>query len=346
MISIVNYSNSIFRSIGFLILLVGFLFNSCNNAAESKKIIQGHAQGTTYSISYYSKDKVILKAEIDSLLDNFDLSLSTYVPHSIVSRINNNDSTVIVDNYFTIVFEKSMELAELSHGYFDVTIAPVVNAWGFGFNSKSEVDSSTIAQLLNIVGYKKVKLEDKHVIKENINTMLDFNAIAQGYSVDVLAQYFQLKGIKDFLIEIGGETRASGYKPNTESWKVGIDKPLENPEQRQLTARVKLNDKALATSGNYRKFYEENGNKFSHTINPHTGFPARNNLLSATVIAADCMSADAFATLFMVIGMERSLEFIKNHEELYLEVYFIYDDNGKMKSYFSEGLLESLEEFN
>lgn len=328
------------------IILFALFVISCQDSSDLKKVISGEAQGTTYNITFYSKDGVLNKTEIDSLLYDFDLSLSTYNPYSIVSAINNNDTTIIVDEYFKTVFEKSMEVSSFSDGLFDVTIAPVVNAWGFGFTEKTKVDSATINRLLNNVGFNKVKLVNGQIFKENKDIMLDFNAIAQGYSVDVVSDFMLSKGINDFLVEIGGETRASGKKPKGKPWKVGIDKPLESSTDRKLNAVVNLDNKSLATSGNYRKFYEENGNKYSHTIDPRKGFPARNNLLSATVIANDCMTADAFATLFMVMGKEKSLEFLEKHKELQLQVYFIYDDKGQMKSYFSPEVLESLEEFN
>ncbi|MDQ3191631.1 MAG: FAD:protein FMN transferase [Bacteroidota bacterium] len=330
------------KILSFLFLIV--LMNSCIDSKEIKQTIQGEAQGTTYSVSYYSKENYISKAEIDSILNDFDLSLSTYIPNSIVSALNRNDTAVIIDGYFKTVFERSMEISVLTDGFFDFTIAPIVNAWGFGFTEKSNVDSLTIAGLLKNIGYKKVKLINNQVIKENKNIMFDFNAIAQGYSVDVVADFISSRGIGDFMVEIGGEVRAEGKKPNNESWRVGIDKPIESLSERQLNAVIKLDNKSLATSGNYRKFYEQNGQKYSHTINPHTGFPTKNTLLSATVIAKDCMSADAFATFFMVIGHEKSIEFLKNNKHLSLEVYFIYEEQGQMKTYLSPGVIELLEE--
>ena len=342
-----NFQLSTFNFQLLTLFLFLVSFNACVEQGLKKFNIEGEAQGTTYSITYYSAEGGHLKKEaIDSLLLAFDFSLSTYNPASIVSRINNNDTSVIVDDYFKTVFEKSREVSTLSDNLFDVTIAPVVNAWGFGFTERLEIDSTVISKLLKNVGQEKIKLVDQRIVKENKEIMLDFNAIAQGYSVDVVADYFISKGITDFLIEIGGEVRASGAKPDGDSWKVGIDKPLESLPVRKLNAVVKLNNKSLATSGNYRKFYEEDGKKYSHTIDPRTGYPAKNNLLSATVVADDCMTADAYATLFMVMGKEDAKKFLDTHKDLGLEVYFLYDENGQIKSYFSQGIVKLIEELN
>ncbi len=321
------------------------LLISCNQ--ESNKILRiaGKAQGTTYHISYLSSDNSNYKPGIDSLLKEIDLSLSTYVPVSIISRINKNDSNVFADKYFTEVFNKSIEISERTGGLFDVTVGPVINAWGFGFTKKADVDSAMIDSLLDYVGYKMVRLEGNKVVKLKSQIILDFNAIAQGYSVDILASYLENKGITNYLVELGGEAKAKGKKNNNEYWKVGIDQPNEmSTDERPLQAVINLRDKALATSGNYRKFYIENGKKYAHIIDPRTGYPAKHNLLSASVIASDCMTADAYATAFMVMGMEGSRQFLSENKNLALEVYFIYDENSIWKTYTSETLKEWLEE--
>ncbi len=328
----------------YCILVFIFLLTSCNSNKKSLIKIEGNAQGTSYHISYLSDDDSNLKPAIDSLLKEIDSSMSTWLPVSHISRINNNEEDVQVDQYFIEVFNKSIEVSEKTDGLFDVTVGPLVNSWGFGVSKKTTPDSKKIDSLLQLVGYKMLKLEDNKIIKEKPEIKLDFNAIAQGYSVDVLASYLDSKGIKNYLVELGGELKAKGKKEN-ENWKVGIDKPDEKASsERKLEAVIHLNDKALATSGNYRKFYEEDGQKFSHIINPKTGFPAKQNLLSATVIAKDGITADAYATAFMVMGLEKSIQFLNDNKDLNLEVYFIYDDHGIWKTYASDSLKKWLQE--
>ena len=324
----------------FAFSIVQFL--SCDEKDQILKIA-GTAQGTTYHITYRSSTQIDYKTELDSILREVDSSLSTYLPASIISRINNNDGNVAVDKYFTDVFEESLRISAITAGLFDVTVAPLINAYGFGFTKKGLIDSASIDSLLQFVGYEMVKIENGSVIKTKPQVMLDFNAIAQGYTVDVLAAFLETKKIENYLVELGGEVKAKGTKNNKEFWKIGIDKPTENPEDRPLQAIVKLRDKALATSGNYRKFYVENGKKYAHIIDPRTGYAVKHNLLSATVIADNCMTADAYATSFMVMGLEKSRQFLSTHGELKLEVYFIFDENGKWKTFNSATLDDLIE---
>lgn len=329
----------------FVSLISFVLFLRCSQVSNNTFKISGEAQGTTYQITYLSNDNSDYKTEIDSVLKDIDLSLSTYVPASIISRINKNDTSAIADDYFIEVFNKSKEVSTKTKGLFDVTIAPVINAWGFGFTKKANVDSAMIDSLLDFIGYNMVKLEGRKLIKKKTQIMLDFNAIAQGYTVDVLAAYIESKGIINYLVELGGEVRAKGKKIDGEHWKIGIDQPNEvATDERPLKAVIKLKNRALATSGNYRKFYVEDGKKFAHIIDPYTGYPAKHNLLSATVLADDCMTADAYATSFMVMGFEKSKQFLAEHKELNLEVFFIYDENGTWKTYTSETLKNWIEE--
>ncbi len=329
------------------LLVLAVFFTSCNSGKQNIIKIGGNAQGTTWQVTYLSESKSSHKEAIDSILKRIDLSLSTYVPASVISRINKNDTSIIVDNYFMEVFNKSIEVSEKTNGVFDITVAPVINAWGFGFTKKAKVDSAMIYRLLDLVGYKMLRLQGNKLVKEKPDMMLDFNAIAQGYTVDVLASYLESKGIMNYLVELGGEVKGKGKKNNDKNWTVGIDQPNETiTEGRPLKAIIKLKDRALATSGNYRKFYIENGKKYAHIIDPHTGYPAKHNLLSATVLAADCMTADAYATAFMVMGLERSKKFLSEHHELGLDVFFIYDKNGIWETYTSERLKELVEEIN
>jgi len=320
-------------------ILIGLVIISACQTKENKLIIiDGEAQGTTWHISYISNDGLNHKQAIDSILKDIDLSLSTYVPNSIISRINNNEPDVLVDSYFTDVFNKSLEVSQKTDGLFDVTIGPLVNAWGFGFSKRALIDSSSIDSILQFVDYKMLRIKGDKLIKDKQEIKLDFNAIAQGYSVDVLALYLEKNGVKNYLVELGGELIAKGKK-NTENWKAGIEQPLQNTSsERKLEAIIELNNRALCTSGNYRKFYEENGNRYAHILDPRTGFPARQKILSASVLADDAMTADAYATTFMVMGLEQSKQFLEENKDLNLEVFFIYDENNTWKTYTSESL--------
>jgi FAD:protein FMN transferase len=330
-----------------LFLMVGcfLLFLQCDQAGKEMIQLRGEAQGTTYQILYEAADTQNFKKEIDSLFKSIDFSLSTYVPYSVISRMNRNDTAVVADAYFKAVFHKAQEVSKQTEGSFDVTVAPIINAWGFGFLKKAKVDSAVIDSLLPFIGYELVHLEGSRLVKVGPQVMLDFNAIAQGYTVDVLASFLESRGIQNYLVELGGEVKAKGKKSNGENWKIGIDQPNETFQSgRPLKAIVRLHNKALATSGNYRKYYVENGRKYAHIIDPQTGYPAKHNLLSATVVTDDCMTADAYATAFMVMGMEKAKQFLSQNAALGLEVFFVYDDNGSWKTYTSETLKKWVEE--
>jgi len=328
-----------------LFLLAATLFTACKQKANFLMKITGSAQGTTYSIAWVSADRINYQPPVDSIFRKIDSSLSTYLPVSIISRINQNDSSVTLDEHFMTVFKKAEEVSENTGGEFDVTVAPLVNVWGFGFEKKDKPDSAVIKKLLQITGYKMVKLAGNKLVKEKNEIMLDFNAIAQGYTVDVLAAFLEHKGIQDYFVELGGEVKTKGRKSDKQPWRVGIDKPKENEtEERELQVILELENKSLATSGNYRKFYVEEGRKYSHIIDPFTGYPAKNSLLSASVIADDCMTADAYATAFMVMGLEKAKQFLEQHKELNLDVYFVYDENGALKTYASGNIKKWIKE--
>lgn len=305
---------------------------------EYKKI-EGYIQGTTYHITYEYNKKKDLHPEIEKILHDFDQSLSSYEPQSIISRVNSNDPSVLVDDLFTEVFNKSVELNQKTHGAFDITVAPIVNAWGFGFTPGSDVDSSLIDSLMQFVGMQKVSLKDRKIIKSSPSVMLDVNAIAQGYSVDVVCRFLDEKKIKNYLVEIGGELKSKGVNPKGEDWKIGVDRPVDGNlvAGRSLQAILAIKGKALATSGNYRKFFEKNGIKYAHTMDPKTGYPVLSRLLSATVLADDCMTADAYATVFMVIGVDSSIQFLAGNK--FLEAYLVYnDDSGSYKVFATDGM--------
>jgi thiamine biosynthesis lipoprotein len=313
------------KSLAILILGIT-IFTSCQQKTTFVKN-EGYVFGTSYHFVYATVNGKDYENEIKQELQKFNSSLSTYDPNSFISRINQNDPSVEADSFFEQCFEKAKTVSELTHGAFDLTVAPIVNAWGFGFDESKHADSLLIDSLMQFIGYQKIKLEGKKLIKENPGIMLDASAIAKGQGVDVAANLLEKLGVKNYMVEIGGEVRARGFNPKNEIWKIGIDKPIDDPmvSNRQLQDVIMLKDKSMATSGNYRQFYEKNGVKYSHTINPKTGYPARNSLLSASVLASDCMTADAFATAFMVMGLDESIALSKKLN--FVEVYFIYADS-------------------
>ncbi len=322
------------------ILFIGILLlTACKTKKSEYLKISGFAQGTTYHITYENSKGEDYSSDIDSILKAFDKSCSMYDSTSIISRINNNDPTVEADDWFIDVFKKSAEVNALSGGAMDITVGPLVKAWGFGLTPIAKHDKAHIDSLLQFVGMDKVKLEGRKVIKKYPGVKLDVNSIAQGYSVDVISQFFEKKGLTNYLVEIGGEVRAKGTNAKDQYWHVGIDKPDDGNLEpgNELQAIIELKNQSMTTAGNYRKFFVENGVKYGHTIDPKTGFPAHNTLLSATVIADDALTADGWDTPFMVLGLEKSIELLKKLPGL--EVYFIYSDpQGQYQIYCSEGL--------
>jgi FAD:protein FMN transferase len=323
--------------IGLLTLIAALFFYPKDKKVYKK--MEGKIQGTTFHITYeYDKNKD-LQPDIERLLHNFDMSLSTYIPNSIISRINMNDQTAEADELFIEVFNKSKEVYNVTNGAFDITVAPIINALGFGFTKGRDIDSSLIDSLLQFVGMDKVKLVGRKIVKSNPSVMLDVNALAQGYSVDIVCRFLDKKKSKNYIVEIGGEIRAKGMNAKGEKWRVGIDKPEEgNMEEGMiLQAILSVSGKSLATSGNYRKFYIKNGRKYAHIINPKTGYPALSNLLSTSVLADDCITADAYATALMVFGLDKSKEFLESHKEL--GAILIYnDEKGNYKVYTTENM--------
>jgi thiamine biosynthesis lipoprotein len=335
-----------------IVSLLALLALSCNRPDEATTYVMvGDTQGTTYRIKYWGDSLANYQSGIDSLLLEIDTSLSTYLPGSIISQVNAQKSTV-VDAFFSAVFTRSVEINKITGGAFDPSVMPLVSAWGFGPAEVPQIDTTLIDSLRSLVGLSRfgiyfslwknaqnIKLDTSYLIKTINEIQLDFNGIAQGYSVDVLAAYLEHKTVTNYLIEVGGEIKAKGANPSGERWLIGIDKPEDHLRERPLQATVALMDNAIATSGSYRKFYELNGTKYSHTIDPFTGYPVTHSLLSATVMTQECMSADAYATAFMVMGLNSSRRFLEQHEELALEAYFIYaDENGKHLTYTTPGL--------
>jgi len=322
-----------------LILIVSITVSNCKPVKSEYKKVLGYAQGTDYHITYEDTKGKDYTNDIIAILKQFDKSLSIYDSTSIISRINRNEPDVKVDNWFETVFNKSAEINRISNGAFDITVGPVVRAWGFSNGPVAKHDSAYIDSLLQFVGMEKVKLENQRVIKSSPGVQLDVNAIAQGFSVDIVCEFLEKEGVKNYLVEIGGEVRGKGVNASGKFWRIGIDKPTDGNmvAGQELEAIVQIENVAIATSGNYRKFFVENGVKYAHTIDPKTGRPAMTTLLSATVVANDCITADALATSFMVHGLNDSKELLKKIPDI--EVLFISSGkNGEYNIFYTEGM--------
>jgi len=321
-----------------LALVAGCLLLSCGEPAHYVTH-SGFTQGTIYNITYESPKGVDYRPEIVQLLEDFSASLSAYIPGSLISRINGDEPDAVVDDFFRTVFNKAAEVHRASDGVFDITIAPIVNLWGFGFTSNEpDLNPEKIDSLMRYVGMDKIRIEGDRVVKDLPGVMLDVNAIAKGYSADVVADFLRAKGVRNLLVEIGGECVAQGVNKDGNIWRVGVERPAENAMFGQnLYALVRLDNRALATSGNYRRFHEIDGKKYGHTIDVKTGYPVMHNLLSATVVADDCMTADAWATVFMASGLEKSKQLLQRHPEL--DAFLIYsDEKGNFKVFSTDGM--------
>lgn len=308
-----------------------------DNAAATYRNEKGLIFGTMFSITY-EHDKS-LRTEIDKELERFDASLSMFNDSSIISRINRNED-ITADSLFTKVFRQAMRISEATNGSLDITVAPLVNAWGFGFTENISPTSDKIDSLLQIVGWQKVQLTNEgKVIKEDPRIMLDCSAIAKGYAVDVIAALLKSKGVQNYMVDIGGEVNVAGVNPSGGMWRIGINKPEDDPLSRNqsLQSILEVSGVGIATSGNYRNFYYKDGMKYAHTIDPKTGYPVQHSILSSTVIAKDCMTADAYSTAFMVMGLEKAKALVESHPEI--EAYFIFsDEKGEFQTYMTDGM--------
>ncbi len=298
---------------------------------------EGMIFGTFYSVTYqHDRD---LKAEIEAELEKVDHSLSPFNKQSVITAINENRAAKL-DDMFLTVYDLAKHISEDTDGAFDITVAPLVNAWGFGFKNNTKPTDAAIDSLRQIVGYKKVKLAGKRIVKDDPRIMLDCSAIAKGYGSDVVARYLKAQGIKNFMVEIGGEIVTCGINPKRLPWAIGVEKPVDDSlaTSKDLQTVLNITDIAMATSGNYRNFYYKDGKKYAHTIDPKTGRPVQHSILSATVLAKECAVADAYATSCMVMGLEKAKELLARHPEL--KAYIIYDDKGENKVWQSEGLVK------
>ena len=308
--------------------------------------LEGTVFHTIYHITYQGERDY--HEEIKQLFKEFDGSLSMFNDTSIITRMNNCDTSVVANRYFRHVFTKAMEVSEATGGAFDITVAPLVNLWGFGFKNSDNVSQAAIDSILQFVGYKTVHLDEEgHLHKDDPRTIMDASSIAKGYMSDVVADFLREQGVENYMVEIGGEVALNGVNPKGSRWSIGINKPTDDSTQvnSELQDILYMSEGGVATSGNYRNFYYKDGKKYAHTIDPHTGYPIQQDILSSTVIARDCMTADAYATAFMVLGKEKAMEVLA--KDTTLMAYFIVDapdadGNGGYEIVYSPALEQRL----
>jgi len=326
------------KLIVFLVIIVAI--TACNNTPSKYIANNGMVYGTYYSIKYNSPDGTDFQEEITQELNRQTLIFSHYEKESTITKVNNNIDVELEPEFITC-FQKAMEISEITNGAFDITAGPLISAWGFGPEDREKMTADRVDTLKELIGYKKIKLVDGKIIKENHEMTINMSAIAKGYTCDLMGEFLAKHGCKDYLVDIGGEVVAHGKNDKGKIWTIGIRQPFEDPFKNELNAALELPNKAMATSGNYLNFYVEDGKKYAHTIDPGSGYPVQHSLLSSTVLANDCMTADAFATAFMVLGKDIGIEVARRVSGL--EIYFIYaDENGENQVYMSEGFGEYL----
>ena len=321
-----------------LLFLFTILLISCKSSSKEAELTYYQESGeifhTTFHIKYEYDRSV--SEEIMEALQRFDDSLNPFKENSIIGKVNNN-VPVKLDSMFLKVFNKSMEVARITDGKFDITASPFINAWGFGFKDMDNVTKEKIDSMKPFVGYNKIRIENGEIIKDDPRVQINTSGISKGYSCDVVAYMLQELGIKNYMVEIGGEITMKGVNEKGNCWRIGIDKPTDDSTamRRELQIILSICDKAVATSGNYRNYYMKDGVKYSHTIDPLTGYPSEQNILGATIIADDCMTADAYATAFMAMGLDKSVGVA--HKIPGLHYYFIYvKPDGSVDSMFSD----------
>ena len=323
-----------------LILIIGSIYIIAQQRSAPYQKDEGFIFGTVYHITYQNDNN--LKQNIEAELEKVNKTFSTFDSTSIISLINQN-KPVKINDMFAEIFDLSEEISTETEGAFDITVAPLVNVWGFGFKSGQKPTKEKIDSLRLLVGYNKVKLYENGVKKKNPKIMLDCSAVAKGYGSDIVARYLREQGVKNFMVEIGGEIVTSGLSENRLPWKIGVTKPSDNKTDMNQEVETILNvtDKAMATSGNYRNFYYKGGKKYAHTIDPKTGYPVQHSLLSATVLAKNCATADAYATSFMVMGVEKAEALLEKHPVLM--AYFIYaGPKGELKTWYSPSMKDKI----
>lgn len=297
---------------------------------------EGVIFGTTYHATYQCDST--LNGEILNELHAVDRSLSMFNPQSTISRINKGESTE-TDSLLRYIFQLATTVSRETNGAFDITVAPLVNAWGFGFKHGALPDSAQVDSLKSLIGWQRIRIENEKFLRDDSRMVIDLSAVAKGFGSDCVAEMFRRKGVKNFMIEIGGEVVTSGISPKNKPWRIGINKPEEDSTsvRNELQTVLQLNNCAMATSGNYRNFYIQDGRKIAHTIDPKSGYPVQHSILSSTVLAPSCAIADAYATAFMVLGKEGALEVLDKHPELM--AYFIYTaEDGSFRIWKSPAL--------
>ena len=319
-----------------IIFVIGLLVLSSCGTQPEKIVLQGLAQGSYYAVTYYDEHGRDFQHEIDSIFHAVDMSVNLWEENSVISKVNRNEE-VVLDDIFIDNFNIAQEAAKLSDGYFDPTISPIVAAWGFSYKTGDTITPLLIDSLKQLVNYRNIRIENGKVIKAFPDMKLDFNAIAQGYTSDLIADFLESRGIKNYLVDTGGEIMAKGAKPNGKPWIVGIEKPADHWDSEQVVqTRVALRDKGLVTSGSTRKYVERDGKRYSHCIDPNTGYPVEHQVLSVTVLAENSVWADALASICMVMGMEKSLPLIESMDGV--EAYYIYvNDDNEVETFSTEG---------
>lgn len=319
----------------FIVVAILFTLNACKNTPAKYVSNKGMVYGTYYSIKYNSPTGADFQQEIKEELNRQTLIFSHYEKEATISKVNDNRD-VELEPEFVRCFERAMEISEISNGAFDITAGPLISAWGFGPEDRQKMTPEIVEALKDLIGYQKIKLKDGRIVKEIPEMTINMSAIAKGYTCDLMGEFLAKKGCENYLVDIGGEVVAKGINDKGKIWTIGIREPKEDPFTEELNTALKLENRAMATSGNYLNFYEVDGKKYAHTIDPSSGYPVQHSLLSATVLANDCMTADAFATTFMVVGKDIGIEIARQVPGL--EIYFIYaDEKGEHQVYMSEG---------
>lgn len=354
----------VLRLLAFITLLWASSCVSPPANTESKEYfaIQGKTMGTYYNVRYSGEERVHLKQDIDSLLEFINLEVSTYIPHSTISRFNQAKAAFSLtynpvtkaeeasyeNAHFKANLQRSREIYDQMEGYYDPTVMPLVNYWGFGYTEKrkvTEVDSVKVDSLVALVGFDKINWDrsEDQLQKSQPEMQLDFSSCAKGYGVDELARLLARKGIGDYMVEIGGEVVVKGKNPKGKAWSIAVSLPKEGSGMEEFQTILELKDIAVATSGNYRIYYKVEGEKYAHIISPITGFTEKSNLLSVSVLAKDCLTADAYATAFMVMGLEKAMAFAQ--QEPSIEAYFIISQaDGSMTVSYTDGIPEYLKD--
>lgn len=317
--------------------LVFFLLISVNISAQRLMVFEGKAQGTYYIVKYLSADTTSLQHPIDSIFSAIDQSLSLYKPGSLINRFNAGHK-IKMDIHMRAVVEKSLWISKITSGAFDITVKPLVDLWGFGVHRpavQTVPSADTLRQVLRHVGYHHLQIKGNWLIKREAGVEIDCDGIAQGYTSDVLARFLEQRGIMNYLVDVGGELCSKGHNQHDKIWTVGIERPGEDDP---VQAILQLPNRAITTSGNYRRFFDQGGTRFAHTIDPVSGQALHSNIISVTVIAGDAITADGFDNALILMGVDKAMTFIKQYPQYGLEVYFIYKDtDGTIKEQFSPG---------